>query len=84
MAEPVPAAVTPPWLINNPDPPLPLPLARCKDAMLMAQVIRKQMRWSPWLLGCLHSQGLNRLQTISCCGGLADCMCCMYLALQVK
>jgi hypothetical protein len=38
MAEPVPAAVTPPWLINNPDPPLPLPLARCKDAMLMAQV----------------------------------------------
>jgi hypothetical protein len=38
VAEPVPAAVTPPWLINNPDPPLPLPLARCKDAMLMAQV----------------------------------------------
>jgi hypothetical protein len=30
---------SPPWLVNNPDPPLPLPLARCKDALLMAQVI---------------------------------------------
>lgn len=35
LPEPV---VSPPWLISNPDPPLPLPLARCKDALLMAQV----------------------------------------------
>lgn len=36
---PPPTAGSPPgWMINNPDPPLPLPLARCKDALLMAQV----------------------------------------------
>lgn len=37
-SELAPPSVTPPWMINNPDPPLPLPLARCKDALLMAQV----------------------------------------------
>lgn len=50
--EPVPAAVTPPWLINNPDPPLPLSLARCKDAMLMAQVSHRRMCRSPLFLCC--------------------------------
>jgi hypothetical protein len=30
--------MTPPWLMEKPDPPLPLPLARLKDALLLAQV----------------------------------------------
>jgi hypothetical protein len=38
QARSLPAGMSPPWMINNPDPPLPLPLARCKDALLMAQV----------------------------------------------
>jgi len=38
--------VSPPWLISNPEPPLPLVLARCKDALLMAQVGEGTIVWA--------------------------------------
>ena len=56
QARSLPAGMSPPWMINNPDPPLPLPLARCKDALLMAQVRR------PLCCHCLCS-----FSTAGCC-----------------
>lgn len=51
---PPPTAGSPPgWMINNPDPPLPFPLARCKDALLMAQVRQHRIQSSVRLLHSL-------------------------------